>query len=66
MRRRELLPYVKCAQAVLDRTTDEESNVLALAKLEAAVKNGADTSVELAFRRSDHYATLKPSPLHFA
>ena len=42
-------------QAVLDRTTDEESNVLALAKLEAAVKNGADTSVELAFRalRSD-------------
>ena len=42
-------------QAVLDRTTNEESNVLALAKLEAAVKNGADTSVELAMRalRSD-------------
>ena len=34
-------------QSVLDRVLDEEANRLALAKLEAAVKNKAETSVEL-------------------
>ncbi|MBR1777692.1 MAG: PAS domain-containing protein [Alphaproteobacteria bacterium] len=34
-------------QSVLDRVLDEETNRLALAKLEAAVKNKAETSVEL-------------------
>ena len=34
-------------QSVLDRVLDEEANKLALAKLEAAVKNKAETSVEL-------------------
>ncbi|MBO4520981.1 MAG: PAS domain-containing protein [Alphaproteobacteria bacterium] len=34
-------------QSVLDRVLDDEANRLALAKLEAAVKNKAETSVEL-------------------
>jgi len=34
-------------QTILDRALDEEANRLALAKLEAAVKNKAETSVEL-------------------
>ena len=37
-------------QSVLDRVLDEETNRLALAKLEAAVKNRAETSVELMMR----------------
>lgn len=37
-------------QAVLDRVMEDESNRLALAKLEAAVKNKAETSVELLMR----------------
>ena len=37
-------------QSVLDRVLDEEANRLALAKLEAAVKNKAETSVELLMR----------------
>ena len=37
-------------QSVLDRVLDEETNRLALAKLEAAVKNKAETSVELLMR----------------
>lgn len=37
-------------QSVLDRVLDDESNRLPLAKLEAAVKNKAETSVELLMR----------------
>lgn len=37
-------------QSVLNRVLDDEANRLALAKLEAAVKNGAETSVELLMR----------------
>lgn len=37
-------------QSVLDRVLDDESNRLALAKLEAAAKNNAETSVELLMR----------------
>lgn len=37
-------------QSVLDRVLDDEANRLALAKLEAAVKNRAETSVELLMR----------------
>lgn len=37
-------------QAVLNRVMDDESNRLALAKLDAAVKNKAETSVELLMR----------------
>lgn len=40
-------------QCVSDRLTDEESNFLAMAKLDAAVKNKAETAVELALRPFD-------------
>ena len=40
-------------QSVLDRVLDDESNRLALAKLEAAVKNKAETSVELLMRPAE-------------
>ena len=40
-------------QSVLNRVIDDESNRLALAKLEAAVKNKAETSVELLMRPAE-------------
>lgn len=40
-------------QSVLNRVLDDESNRLALAKLEAAVKNKAETSVELLMRPAE-------------
>lgn len=43
-------------QSVLNRVLDDESNRLALAKLEAAVKNKAETSVELLMRPAENDA----------
>ena len=41
------------AQAVTERAVDEEGNRLALAKFEAAVRNKAETSVELALHPAE-------------